>query len=119
MRKLMLAAALCSLALPAAAAEFREGVYTVDGTNLDGSPYGGTAEVTLLSDTTCQIVWRTGSTESFGHCMKVGDYVSAGYIMGENTIGIIMYLVNEDGTLDGYWTISGQNGSGTEKLTPQ
>ena len=118
MRKLMLVAALAGLAFPTAAAEFHEGTYTVEGTNLNGSPYGGTAEVTLLSSTTCQIVWHTGSTESWGHCMKVGDYVSAGYIMGE-AIGIIMYLVNEDGTLDGYWTISGQDGSGTEKLTPQ
>ena len=118
MRKLMLAAALCGLVVPAAAAEFREGTYTVEGTNLNGIPYVGTYEVTLKSDTTCQITWKTGATESWGHCMKVGDYVSAGYIMGD-AIGIIMYLVNEDGTLDGYWTISGQDGSGTEKLTPQ
>jgi hypothetical protein len=118
MRKLMLAAALCGLALPTVAAEFREGVYTVEGTNLNGSPYNGTAEVSLLSDTTCQIVWKTGSTESWGHCMKVNDYVSAGYIMGE-AIGIIMYHLNDDGSLDGYWTISGQNGNGTERLTPQ
>jgi hypothetical protein len=118
MRKLLLAALLCGLSLPAAAAEFREGTYTVEGTNLNGSPYSGTAQVTLLSDTTCQIVWTTGSTESWGHCMKVGDYVSAGYVMGD-AIGIIMYLLQEDGSLDGYWTISGQNGSGTEKLTPQ
>ena len=119
MRKLMLAAALCGLAMPAFAAEFREGIYNVEGTNLNGSPYDGTAEVTLLSETTCQIHWITGGTESWGHCMKVGDYVSAGYIMGENTIGVIMYLLQEDGSLDGYWTISGQDGSGTERLTPQ
>jgi hypothetical protein len=118
MRIVLAAAMLAALVSPAVSAEFRAGTYTVEGTNLNGSPYGGTAEVTLLSDTTCQITWKTGDTESWGHCMKVGDYVSAGYIMGE-AIGIIMYLVNEDGTLDGYWTISGQDGSGTEKLTPQ
>jgi hypothetical protein len=118
MRKLMLAAALCGFAMPAFAAEFREGIYNVEGTNLNGSPYNGTAEVTLLSDTTCQIVWKTGPTESWGHCMKVGDCVSAGYIMGD-AIGIIMYLLNDDGTLDGFWTISGQDGNGTERLTPQ
>jgi len=118
MRIILAIAFLAALALPAASSEFRAGTYTVEGTNLNGSPYSGTAEVTLLSDTTCQIVWKTGGTESWGHCMKVGDYVSAGYIMGE-AIGVIMYLVNEDGSLDGYWTISGQDGSGTEKLTPQ
>lgn len=119
MRILLAATLLAVLAAPALAVEFREGTYTVEGTNLNGSPYGGTAEVTLLSDTTCQIVWTTGGQESWGHCMKVGDYVSAGYIMGENTIGVIMYLLQEDGSLDGYWTISGQNGSGTERLIPQ
>jgi hypothetical protein len=118
MRIVLAAALLAAFATPAVAAEFREGTYDVEGTNLNGSPYSGTAEVTLLSDTTCEIRWTTGDTESWGHCMKVGDYVSAGYIMGD-AIGIIMYLVNEDGTLDGYWTISGQDGSGTEKLTPQ
>ena len=118
MRFVLAAALLCGLASPAFAAEFREGTYNVEGTNLNGSPYNGTAQVTLLSDTTCQIVWKTGPTESWGHCMKVGDYVSAGYIMGE-AIGIIMYLVNDDGSLDGFWTVSGQNGNGTERLTPQ
>ena len=118
MPRLMLAVVIAGLALPLAAAEFREGVYNVEGTNLNGSPYNGTAAVTLLSDTTCQIVWKTGDTESWGHCMKVGDFVSAGYVMGE-AIGIIMYRLNEDGSLDGYWTVSGQNGSGTERLTPQ
>jgi len=118
MRRLMLAVVIAGLTLPVAAAEFREGVYNVEGTNLNGSPYNGTAAVTLLSDTTCQIVWKTGDTESWGHCMKVGDFVSAGYVMGE-AIGIIMYRLNEDGSLDGYWTVSGQNGSGTERLTPQ
>jgi hypothetical protein len=119
MRILLVATLLCGLAAPGLAAEFREGLYTVEGTNLNGSPYGGTAEVSLLSETTCQIHWITGGTESWGHCMKVGDYVSAGYIMGENTIGVIMYMLQEDGSLDGYWTISGQNGSGTERLMPQ
>ena len=118
MRRLLFAAAMAALVLPVVAAEFREGVYTVEGTNLNGSPYNGTATVTVLSDTTCQIIWKTGATESWGHCMKVGNFVSAGYILGE-AIGIIMYMVNDDGSLDGYWTVSGKDGSGTEKLTPQ
>ena len=118
MRSLIAAAMLCGIAVPVAAAEFHAGTYDVVGTNLNGSPYGGIAEVTLLSDTTCQIIWHTGDTQSWGHCMKVSDYVSAGYVMG-GAIGIIMYRVNDDGSLDGFWTVSGQNGSGTERLTPR
>ena len=117
MRRMALAAALMSLALPAAAAEFREGSYTVDGTNLDGSSYSGTAVVKLLSDTTCEIDWTTGSTTSVGLCMMMDGVVAAAYRQGEN-VGVTMYHINDDGTLTGAWTVAGQNGSGTEKLTP-
>ncbi len=118
MRRLLLAAALVSLAAPALAAGFHEGAYDVLGTNLDGSPYKGTAEVKLLSDTTCQITWTTGSTSSVGLCMLMDGVVAAAYRQGD-MVGVTMYHVNDDGSLEGSWTVAGQNGSGTEKLTPQ
>jgi len=108
MRSLLLAAALIGLAAPALAASFHEGAYNVEGTNLDGSAYKGTAEVKLLSDTTCQITWTTGSTSSVGLAYRQGD-----------NVGVTMYHLNDDGSLDGTWTVAGQNGNGTEKLTPQ
>ncbi len=117
MRPLLLAAALISFALPSAAAEFRAGNYTVDGTNLDGSPYAGTAVVKLLSDTTCEIDWTTGSTTSVGLCMMMDGVVAAAYRQGDN-VGVTMYHINDDGTLTGAWTVAGQDGSGSEKLTP-
>ena len=118
MRRLLLATALAFLAVPALAAGFHEGVYDVDGTNLDGSPYKGTAEVKLLSDTTCQITWTTGQTSSVGLCMMMNGVVAAAYRQGD-MVGVTMYQLNDDGTLTGSWTVAGQNGSGTEKLTPQ
>jgi hypothetical protein len=118
MRLLLLTAALIGLALPVAAAEFREGTYNVEGTNLDGSPYKGTATVKLLSDTTCQIEWATGSTTSTGLCMRMGDTIGVAYVLGD-AVGETMYTLNDDGSLDGAWTIAGKNGSGTEKLTLQ
>ena len=118
MRRFLLAALLASFSVPAMAAGFHEGLYNVDGTNLDGSPYKGTAEVKLLSDTTCQITWTTGSTSSVGLCMMMDGVVSAAYRQGDN-VGVTMYHVNDDGSLDGAWTVAGQNGSGSEKLTPQ
>ena len=33
-------------------------------------------------------------------------------------IGLVVYKVLEDGTLDGLWTIAGKDGNGTEVLTP-
>ena len=92
--------------------------YTVDGTNLDGSSYGGTAEIVLTSDTTCEIYWKTGSSTSSGICMRYGDAFSAGYALG-NSIGLVIYKINTDGSLDGIWTVAGQDGNGTERLTPR
>ena len=118
MRSLLLAAALITLAGPASAAGFHEGLYTVDGTNLDGTPYKGTAEVKLLSNTTCQITWTTGSTSSVGLCMMMDGVLGVAYRQGE-AVGVTMYHLNDDGSLEGAWTVAGQNGNGTEKLTPQ
>jgi len=118
MRRFLLSVVVALLAGPAAAAGFQAGTYNVEGTNLDGSPYKGTAEVKVLSDTTCQITWTTGSTSSVGICMMMDGVVSAAYQQG-NVVGVTMYHMNDDGSLDGAWTVAGQNGSGTEKLTPQ
>jgi hypothetical protein len=118
MRPLVLAAAFALAAVPALAAGFHEGVYDVEGTNLDGSPYKGMAEVKLLSDTTCQITWTTGQTSSVGLCMMMNGVVAAAYRQGD-MVGVTMYQINDDGTLEGNWTVAGQNGAGSEKLTPQ
>jgi hypothetical protein len=118
MRRLLLTAALVALALPAAAADFKEGNYTVKGTNLDGSPYEGTAVVKLLSTTTCEIDWTTGSTTSVGLCMLMDGVVAAAYRQGD-AVGVTMYKINDDGSLDGAWTVAGKDGSGTETMTPQ
>ena len=34
-------------------------------------------------------------------------------------VGLVVYEVKGDGSLEGAWTISGKDGSGTETLTPQ
>ncbi|WP_117190873.1 hypothetical protein [Rhizobium terrae] len=122
--KKFLACALLGAALvsPAQAQTVRAGTYTVEGTNFDGSPYKGTAKITLTSETTCAIEWTTGTAKkptSTGICMLYGNSFAAGYVMGKDAFGLIVYTVNDDGTLEGAWTISGQNGSGTETLTPR
>lgn len=100
-----------------AAAQSIGGSYTVEGTNLDGSPYNGTAEITLTSSTTCVIEWKTGSTTSQGICSRNDNAFAAAYVMGD-VFGLVVYKVLEDGSLDGLWTIAGKEGNGTEKLTP-
>jgi hypothetical protein len=117
MRLIALAAALLAGLTVAAAADDFGGTYTVEGTNLDGSAYSGQATITITSDTTCVIEWTTGSSTSSGICMRYGDAFAAGYEMG-GAVGLVIYKIMDDGSLDGVWTITGQAGSGTEVLTP-
>jgi hypothetical protein len=118
--KKLLAGALLGLGLfaPAHAQTVSAGAYNVEGTNLDGSAYNGTATIELTSETTCSIEWHTGSTTSNGICMLYGDAFAAGYVLGD-AVGLVVYQVKSDGSLEGAWTISGKDGSGTENLTPQ
>ena len=118
MRRIFLLAGIAlSFAGPALAQDIG-GDYTVEGTNLDGSSYGGTAKIVVVSETTCEIYWTTGPSTSQGICMRNGNAFSAGYSMGE-AVGLVIYQVMDDGSMEGLWTIAGQPGTGTEKLTPQ
>lgn len=94
------------------------GTYSVEGTNLDGSSYAGTATITLTSDTTCTIEWSTGGTTSHGVCMLHDDAFAAGYVL-QDSVGLIVYKVRAGGVLEGVWTITGEDGAGTETLTLQ
>lgn len=101
-----------------ASAQSIGGSYVVEGTNFNGSPYGGSAQITLTSETTCVIEWVTGGTTSQGICMRNGGSFAAAYVLG-NATGLVVYEVMDDGSLEGLWTIAGKDGNGTEVLTPQ
>ncbi|TIO79189.1 MAG: hypothetical protein E5X74_09285 [Mesorhizobium sp.] len=118
MRKFMLSLAMLGVASLPAAAQSIGGTYTVSGTNFDGSSYDGEATITLTSETTCTIHWETGGSSSDGICMRNDNAFSAGYVMGKE-IGLVVYKVEDDGSLHGLWTIAGKDGNGTETLTPK
>ena len=122
MKYAMLATVVLTLAAalgaPRAMAQDSPLDYTVAGTNLNGSPYTGEARITLTSETTCDIEWITGATSSFGICMRNGPAFAAAYLLGD-AAGLVIYQIMDDGTLEGLWTISGQEGTGTEVLTPK
>ena len=119
MKKVFVALACVAMALaPAAFAQNVVGRYEVRGTNLDGSRYGGRATITGVSDTTCTIVWQTGDSTSRGICMRQGDVLAASYKLGDS-IGLAIYRWNDNnGSWDGTWTVTGQPGTGTERLVP-
>ena len=118
MRYLIVAAAAAmAMAAPAAAQQNVGGRYQAQGQNFDGSPYSGAAEITVTSDNTCRIVWRTGGTTSQGICMRNGSTLAASYQLGRS-VGLVIYQIADDGSLRGLWTIADKSGVGRELLTP-
>jgi hypothetical protein len=111
------AAAIAACLTAPAAAQNVGGRYQVIGKNFNGSPYGGTAEITLTSNNTCRIVWVTGSTTSRGICMRNANAFTAGYVLN-GKVGLVIYEMKGDGSLDGLWTIADQTGVGAERLVP-
>lgn len=92
--------------------------YDEVGTNADGSKYTGTATVEVISDTTFSIKWKIGSTVYSGFGMRRGDTLAATYQVNGQP-GLIMYTVGEGGVLNGNWSIRGEDGNGTDRLTPR
>ena len=113
-----LAAAALVVSAASASAEDLGGRYRVNGTNFDGSHYSGTAEIVVTSKNTCRISWVTGSTTSRGICMRNGSAFAASYRLG-SSVGLVIYEMKGDGSLQGLWTIADKNGVGTETLTPE
>jgi len=117
MKLATLAAAALAASVATTSAQEIGGKYRVNGTNLDGSRYSGTAEIVVTSPTTCRIRWVTGGTTSTGICMKRSNVFTAAYRQG-SAVGLVIYEVRDNGVLDGVWTVADQRGAGTDVLTP-
>ena len=50
--------------------------------------------------------------------MRKDDSFAAAYKMKNGAVGLIIYKMDKDGTMDGVWTLTGKDGAGTEVLTP-
>ncbi|HWB48457.1 MAG TPA: hypothetical protein VG651_05055 [Stellaceae bacterium] len=115
MRGTLLAALALTVGLSAgAAAQNVGGRYQVRGTNPNGSTYSGTAEI-IPNGNVCRINWHVGS-EWRGICMLSGGRFAASYHSGD-TVGLLIYRLNGDGSLSGEWT-TGAGATGTETLIP-
>jgi len=44
---------------------------------------------------------------------------AAAYKMKDGSVGLTIYKMDKDGSMDGIWTLTGMNGAGTEVLTPE
>jgi hypothetical protein len=90
--------------------------YAANGSNPDGSHYTGTADVTVISDTTFSIVWKIEGQRYEGFGMRLNDALAATYMINGEP-GLIIYKVDGNG-LTGAWAIRGHDGVGTEHLRP-
>ena len=70
----------------------------------------------MTSETTFSIHWDIGGTKYEGFGMRRGDMLATAFSSDKST-GLAMYQVQGDG-LDGTWTFKGEDGTGTEHLTP-
>lgn len=116
-RRTIFSMALLGATSLSAGAQTVGGDYRVEGRNFDGSRYTGTARIEVTSATTCRIAWETG-TSSSGICMLAENLLAAGYVFDSGTVGLVVYRLNSDGSLDGTWTIADTAGAGSETLTP-
>ena len=112
---LLLAAALCGLALPAGA-QIREGAYQVEGQNPDGTTYGGVFMLQEAAGASWLATWQVGDVRLIGLGLIQGGVLAVSFTVNGRP-GIAVYGVEPDGTLRGTWTSGG--GLGTEILTPR
>jgi len=92
--------------------------YKAVGKNGDGSDYTGTVSVKVISDTTFSIEWKIGGSVTKGFGMRMNDTLSATYMLNGQP-GLIIYKVQNDGSMSGIWAIRGLSGNGSETLTPK
>lgn len=117
MKSALLAFGLILAALPARAETMTLAQhYSVTGKNADGSSYSGKVDVEVISDTTFSIVWHIAGSVYKGFGMRMNNSLAATYTI-DGDPGLIIYEAR-DGQLSGLWAIKGQNGSGSETLTP-
>ncbi len=116
MQKLLLPMVVLASSLTAADSQTINGRYTVIGANIDGSPYRGEAQITLTSQNTCRIAWTVGSTPQ-GICMRSANTFTAAYSLN-GKIGLVIYQIMNDGSMQGLWTLADTQGVGRETLVP-
>ncbi len=116
MRLVLLTLALGALLAQPAAAQ-RSGAYTVEGQNLDGTPYGGTADLEQVGTASFAIIWRVAGRLIQGVGMVAGHNFAVVYGAAQQP-GIGIYTLQPDGKLVGTWTLVGAAGTGSETLTP-
>ena len=117
-RSIPLAFMVCLVfaALPALAQ--RTGVYSLSGTNPDGSAYGGEVAMQQVGLVSWRVIWSVEGERIEGIGMSSGNVMAVMYQLGQRT-GMGIFNIEANGTMIGQWTVLGSSGIGTETLTPR
>ena len=82
---------------------------------LTGRPYTGTVRIASIG-AVYELEWKTSAGNYRGLGLADGNKLCTGW--GGKNFGVVLYKINNDGTLTGRWTIPGANeAEGTEEAT--
>jgi hypothetical protein len=95
------------------------GTYNVAGTNLEGTPYTGTAVITRTTGNDYDMTWDFGNETETGSGTFDGTTFDVTWETTDGESGTAIYTIQPDGSLVGTWKEPGLIGEGTETLTPQ
>lgn len=103
-------------AQPTPAKNLIEGAWAItEARTLQGSAYGGTVQFFKQRDR-YHVTWQTAAGNYSGVALTRGNKLCVGW--SERPFGVVFYRINDDGTMNGNWTLSGaaiDQSDGTEK----
>lgn len=101
---------------PLAAAQIREGFYTVEGQNPDGSTYSGEFALQPGPGASWIASWSVSGARVSGLAVVQSGVLAVSFVV-DGRPGVAAYGVEPDGRLRGSWSTGG--GLGTEMLVPR
>lgn len=94
------------------------GGYTILGTNFDGSAYKGIVSAIPGEGARLRLIWGVGGNESRGFGLLRDGRLSVSFKLGERS-GVGQFVVADDASVSGVWTLEGSAGTGSETWTPR
>lgn len=91
------------------------GTYKIVGNNPREGSYRGTLDITE-SGSAYQLIWDAGEQPYIGIGILEGNHFAVGW--GNRKCAVASYQVQPDGSLDGKWAVSDQEGIGLELAVP-
>lgn len=94
------------------------GMYEVKGANPDGTAYSGTVKISQAGSVYL-FGWNVGASYG-GIGIRNNNSLAVSWGSGHEAVnGIVLYTINADGSLEGFWATPDNTLLGSEKLTPQ